>query len=480
MAKCKQCGRNMPGFTLKKTCAWCQQYEAAQRGEVSDVQPVMVAPWRRGMSSSSPVTYALLIINVMIFIVMVASGVSISEPSGQDIVTWGSNFGPYTLGGQYWRLFTHMFVHIGAIHLLFNMWFLYQLGAQCEELLGSVTYTVMYLISGVAGGVASLAWHPYTNSAGASGALFGILGAMIAAFKFGEFSLPSALVKASLRSMLLCAGINLLIGMTGGIDNAAHIGGGIAGFVIGFLVVKAAPDSEDFGKRALVMVLVASAVGGGFWWETKASTGARAPRERYAQLLRQNKPKEAIAELQLAIKKDPDDVHKRLFLASLYDRQQMHAEALQQYVWVLTHSSGDEITRNMAGTMLASHYIATRQYAEGENYFSQMVSKDASDPLAHSALAMLAEAQDHYDGAIAEFQKLTVAQPTPDQPHAFQLMGFAGLARNYAKLNRYDESIAAYQKAIALDEGDDSEDDYGLRQGLAEVQKAKQAAQRPK
>ncbi len=461
----------MPAFSFKKKCAWCEQYEAAQRGEVSDVQPVMAAPWQRSVAYNAPVTTALLVLNVVVFLLMAASGSSISDPSGQDLIRWGSNFSPFTLGGQYWRLVTHMFVHIGYFHLLMNIWFLYALGSACERLLGSVSYAVMYLIAGVAGGVASLAWHPITNSAGASGALFGILGAMIAAYKFGEFSMPRSYIQASLRSMLFCAGINLLWGMTGGIDNAAHIGGLVAGFLFGLLVVKAAPDENDFGRRFLVMLVVASAVGGGFWLVMSGKAGVQDPQVRAGQLLQQRKTDEAIALLEKTLKKNPNDTVSRVWLASLYDKKGRKADAFQQNEWVLTHAATNDYSRSEAASMMASGFITDHRFAEGEKYFSEMAGKSAADPVPHQALGELAEAQGHQDAAIAEFQKVLALQPK-------QIEAYGGLGRSYAKLQRFDDSIAAYRKAIEL--SDDEDDDYGFREQLKAVEKAKQDATKGK
>src|SRR5271155_5457161 len=180
MANCVQCGRQLPGLTFgKKLCQWCVQHEAAQRGEDSPVQRIEPAPWTRSHLSSMPVTQAIFAINVAVFIAMALAKVSITQPSFPDLLRWGANFGPYTMAGQWWRLLTCVFVHIGIIHIALNMWCLWGLGRLAESIYDHWTYAGVYLITGVTASVGSLIWDPARLSAGASGAIFGIAGALI-------------------------------------------------------------------------------------------------------------------------------------------------------------------------------------------------------------------------------------------------------------------------------------------------------------
>ena len=206
MANCVQCGRKLPALMFgRKICQWCVQHEAAQRGEDPEnaVQRVEAAPWLRRQSTSMVVTQAFFGINVAVFLAMALAGVSIMEPTWQELVQWQANFAPLTVSGQWWRLLTCVCVHIGIIHIGFNMWCLWDLGRLAESLYGHWTFGSVYLITGVAASVTSAAWHPTGLSAGASGALFGIAGALIASFYLGEFSLPRAAVAGTLRSVVM-------------------------------------------------------------------------------------------------------------------------------------------------------------------------------------------------------------------------------------------------------------------------------------
>jgi len=409
----------------------------------------------------------LLVLNVLVFAVMVASGISPTEPTGQDIIRFGSNFGAYTIRGQYWRLLTYNFVHIGFIHLFLNMWFLFDLGKACERLLGSLSFIAMYLVSGVAGGVLSLAWNPHTNSAGASGALFGILGAMIAAYKFGDFSMPRAYVQASLRSMVFCAGINLLWGLSGGIDNAAHIGGMISGMAFGFLFAKAAPDSRDLGRRALITVLIACSVAGGFAFIRRGGLRPQGSAERAALLMQSGRRDEAIAELRAAVAKSPNDPKWRMWLGSALSGGGQSAEALEQFQWVVAHGKPGEQMRDSAAFAIRFIYIAQKDYANGEKYFRGILQSSPNDAISRFALGQLLALQDRHDEAIDEYKSANTESPNDPMP-------YVGMARSYAKIGKRSEAIAAYKKAIELEGNSDQSDE--LKDELNTVMKSSTAA----
>ena len=178
-------------------------------------------------------TPILLLLNIAIFAVMVLSGVDFMQPSGEDLVWWGANYTVFTRAGQPWRLLTACFLHIGVIHLAVNMMSLRYLGMQVEPLLGSWRFLVAYLITGLTGSLGSLWWHDVAVSAGASGAIFGIEGVLLALVMTNIYT--DQVRKALLKSTLSVVGINLLIGMSIGADNAAHIGGLLGGMVCGMV-----------------------------------------------------------------------------------------------------------------------------------------------------------------------------------------------------------------------------------------------------
>jgi membrane associated rhomboid family serine protease len=185
------------------------------------------------------ITPALIAVNVLIFVVMVIAGVDFMRPSGAALISWGSNYGPKTLDGQWWRLLTSMFLHSGLIHLLLNMWVLASLGPLTERLFGTVRYLLLYVFAGLFGSVASLLWNPLVNSAGASGAIMGVLGGLVAFVINPRTETPETVSSAQRNSGLVFVAYNLVYGFShAGIDSACHIGGLVSGFAMGWVLAR--------------------------------------------------------------------------------------------------------------------------------------------------------------------------------------------------------------------------------------------------
>lgn len=183
------------------------------------------------------VSRIIVIANVAVFGVMVAGGMSFVSPDGRTLLNWGANFGPFTLNGQWWRLVTHMFLHFGVVHIGMNMWILWGLARLVERLVGSVGFGIAYMVSGIAGGIASLAWNPVGISAGASGAVFGTAGALLGFVVLRSDTIPAAVRNQMLKSMATFLILNLVVGMSvPQIDMAAHVGGFIGGIICGLIL----------------------------------------------------------------------------------------------------------------------------------------------------------------------------------------------------------------------------------------------------
>jgi len=179
------------------------------------------------------ITPLLIDINIVIFILMVLSGVNAFQPDNLSLLAWGANFRPSTLDGEWWRLLTNIFLHVGIMHLLLNMYALVYIGLLLEPYLGKLRFAMAYLLTGVIASLTSLYWHDLTISAGASGAIFGMYGLFLALLTTNFIEKTTR--KTLLTSIAIFVGYNLIYGLKGGIDNAAHIGGLVSGFIIGYL-----------------------------------------------------------------------------------------------------------------------------------------------------------------------------------------------------------------------------------------------------
>jgi rhomboid protease GluP len=189
------------------------------------------------------VTPILMDLNILIFILMVISGAGFFSPESADLIIWGANFKPLTLAGEWWRLITCCFVHIGIIHIVFNMYALLYIGVLLEPILGTAKFLVVYLLTGLVASMTSLWWHDLTVSAGASGAIFGMYGLLFALMTGKVIDRQSN--KSLFASIGLFIGYNLLFGLSIGADNAAHMGGLVSGFVIGYTLIPGLIKAEN-------------------------------------------------------------------------------------------------------------------------------------------------------------------------------------------------------------------------------------------
>lgn len=205
------------------------------------------------------VTYTLIGINVLVFIAMAVSGVSVVDPTADDILRWGGNMRAYTADGEWWRLITNMFEHIGILHLFLNMYALFMIGLYLEPVLSRWKFLAAYLSAGVLASITSLWWSADRVSAGASGAIFGMYGLFVALLTTNM--IDKKMRKALLQSMAVFVVYNLIYGLKGNIDNAVHIGGLVSGFVLGYIYYffqKKDRQAKLFPAVALVLAIIIS------------------------------------------------------------------------------------------------------------------------------------------------------------------------------------------------------------------------------
>jgi membrane associated rhomboid family serine protease/Flp pilus assembly protein TadD len=277
-------------------------------------------------------TIALLVINIGIFVAMVAAGVSWISPQTDQVLRWGADYGPYTLSGQYWRLVTSMFLHFGIIHILGNMWCLWSLGQLAERLLGSITLLGLYLLTGIGASLLSLSWDPMRVSAGASGAIFGIAGALISVLYFGKLGLQPEGVRKLLGYVVRFAFLNLLFGLQGHIDNMAHLGGLVTGLLMGFFIARTfnLSPQERSARQRMIMALTAVILGLLFVPVAWAKQFA-VELEQGQAALDHNDMNTAIPHLQKYVAARPRDVRGHILLGAALQQAQRFDETIEEY-----------------------------------------------------------------------------------------------------------------------------------------------------
>jgi rhomboid protease GluP len=228
----------------------------------------------------SPATYLLVGINIAVFFWMLVHGVSLTSPTSRQLLHFGANSTSLVLEGEWYRLLTATFVHIGIIHLATNMWCLWNLGLLGEPLLGAYGLAAVYMLTGIAGNLLSIglnvAMGEDSVGAGASGAVFGIAGILIVLLSNKRLPIPWEELKRLRRSVIQFAVLNLIIGgatiFVGiiRIDNSAHIGGFLSGLALGVPLVPMMTAGRQrylsrqkvtFAAAAFLMALV----GYGIW-----------------------------------------------------------------------------------------------------------------------------------------------------------------------------------------------------------------------
>ncbi|KRN34270.1 rhomboid family integral membrane protein [Liquorilactobacillus mali] len=162
------------------------------------------------------------------------------------LVEFGAKVNTLIVAGQWWRLITPMFLHIGFEHIVLNMITLYFVGIQLENILGRGRFLAVYLVSGIAGNLASFAFNPDALSAGASTALFGLFGIYL---MMGESFSSNPYIRAMGKQFLLLVVLNIMFGFYGNVDLAGHIGGLVGGFLMGYCVGVPRVGSIPLPKR---------------------------------------------------------------------------------------------------------------------------------------------------------------------------------------------------------------------------------------
>ncbi len=312
---CEQCGQEYARslFSRSPLCDDCRQSQGRQRIlTMRDVE-------RAGQSDFS-VTSLIAGGCAAVFVGMALSGVSLWEPTTAQLIPWGANYAIGTLGGQWWRLLTYMFVHAGVIHIGLNMWVFWSLGRVCEEVFGRIPFLLVYLLTGVGAGLASLLWHPGVVSVGASGAIFGIAGALFSSLYLKNREVPTGFLRAHVSSIGTFILYNLIFGfILPFVDNAAHVGGLITGVVIGALLPRSALTVRTHrGARTYASLLLVAMALGAITFQSVRRYELPIRIARGEELVKQEHYAEAVPILQKAVAAHPEVAEAQYALGFAY------------------------------------------------------------------------------------------------------------------------------------------------------------------
>lgn len=390
---------------------------------------------------------------------MVLTGVSPVSPTNDQLLRWGADFGPYTFGGQPWRILSSAFVHAGIIHIGFNMWCFWDLGRMSERVFGKWTYLLIYLFTGVSASLLSLFRHPVEVSVGASGAIFGICGALIPALYFGRLPIPKPAIRVTLRSLILFAVFNLFLGAgIAHIDNFAHVGGLVFGLLAGLLLSRTLIWNSEARRNVQAAIFIALAALLFFSWRfVQRNDSFVVPLFRGQQAAEHGDLKSATAALAQAVAMRPEVPELHNLLAEAYQKQQQPDKALPE----LQKSVELNPHQPLIQFQLCNAQIVLKQYAAAAASCASAFREEPNNLAAavneSAALIQLGR----YQEAVQ-----VLAPLAPKAPNLLQL--HINLGRAYLESGDFSNAMAQYQQVLKVTP-QNQEAQQGLQQAVTQL-----------
>jgi len=402
------------------------------------------------------ITYALIFACTAVFLLEVVKGAGLATMSPDLAIKLGANYGPLTLAGQWWRMFTSMFLHFGVIHLFMNMWCLLFLGALAERLMGRAAFLVLYVATGLFGSLLSLAVHPQLVSAGASGAVFGVAGGLVTYLGLQKTPLTFASAKNQLGRLALFLGINFFYSLGPGIDMMDHAGGVASGLVIAAVLPRflEAPSAqaipspfrqESSRNQRVAAIGVACAIA-----IVIGAVGVRRVQGDNAFVLGSlpqidaGHSADVLPRLKIIAAKEPDDalVHFALGFAEL--KTDDIADAVLELSHADTLSPGDAETEQILGAAL----LGQNSYDAAMPKFQDVLKQQPNNAHARLGLAECLVNTDQFQQAADQARQVLTVLPNESEAHA--VLGQAEI-----RLGSVDDGIHEMETAYQLEPSDD-------------------------
>jgi membrane associated rhomboid family serine protease/cytochrome c-type biogenesis protein CcmH/NrfG len=440
MQACPSCGSQLEVDAEGHLhCPQCQtpQFEtAAPPARKRDSLPI-------SFYLQSPTVW-LIAVNVLVFLVVCARSHQFMDIDVEMLLRYGANFGTKTLTSQPWRLETATFLHGGFFHIALNMWALFNLGILGEILFGRRSFTVMYFLCGIAGSIASVWWHFHTGNigvvgVGASGAIFGIAGALIPALALQKNARLRVALKGNLTSIIIFVAYTVAYGAKAAhIDNSAHLGGLAAGLVMG-LALPSSPGwdkQHHTARRAIIFIAVALALYAAFFYVRRTQVAVLEFARAQAAYQKQDFAT-AISLLNSSLQRDPRSVDSHLLLGLIYLQQDKNEEARRQF------STTVQIAPDWATGhgQLCIAYLRLRDAEHALESCKRAVELDPKDPDKQFNLGLTQRANNDLQGAVNSFFKAEQLRPNRFDEEAM-------LGEALVDVGRYDEAIDHLQRAL--------------------------------
>ncbi len=394
-------------------------------------------------------TLTLIALCVLVFILMTLVG---GSENSDILLNFGASYGPFLKRGDYWRLVMPMFLHIGWFHLAVNMYALYLLGPIYERIYGYARFSLIYVGAGITGSWLSMAMSQNV-AAGASGAIFGIAGAMLVTGRLYPEVVPWRWKRAFGRGMVLVIILNYAIGLSlhNLIDNWGHTGGLLGGILLALIIpppgvyrrygwtLSAIPRQAVVVPMAIVALSMFATAS--HYREAENVTRLVAEGRRYWS---QNQDDRAVQTFQQAARQYPGDERPHEELAAVYLSRNQMADAIREYNTALRLSPGSP----MAQLGLAVAYARDGQPDKARQLLTEIVGKNPQTADAQMALADLCGEQDLYPEAIQHYQE--AIRLRPDLAEARNNLAWMLATADDKRYRNPAEALALAQQAVEL------------------------------
>ncbi|MET3684273.1 rhomboid protease GluP [Alkalibacillus flavidus] len=320
-------------------------------------------------------TYILVLVNVFVFGLLEMNG---SSTDTMHLIDWGAKYNPAIANGEWWRIGSSMFLHIGALHLMMNMLALYFLGDVTEKIYGTYRFFIIYSLAGLFGGIASFAMNDAV-AAGASGAIFGLFGALL----FFGMNYRELFFKTIGTNLLFIVGLNIMLGFTvPQIDNGAHLGGLLGGFLAAQIIQL--PYKRQWFRAALASVLMLLLIVSMAYYGYQDAD-------------------------------QPENPQALALLAQDYLEQENYEDMID----MLSTSLEDDIQHEYIYFYRAIGFLETEQFHEAETDLQQAIDLNPRLAEAHYNLGVLYAETDRQEEAIQSIERALDLNPDEEQFQSF-------------------------------------------------------------